>query len=189
MAAFRKIAAAWRYFIAFLFVLALPLPAAQSDQGILEIRLKDHREAIDDFAKLTIVIEKILISPKAGLSFRPTGWKDLGARSETVDLTKYVKKTTSVFRGAVDAGSFDALHLKLKSVDAILKKNHRSAPVKNTVTAVQIPFEVLAGGETILVIDLAITDFSDHPPRGYELGITGYELYSNGKLTKKIPPG
>jgi hypothetical protein len=34
-----------------------------------------------------------------------------------------------------------------------------------------------------------VLDMSDHPPRSYELAINGYELYTNGKLIDKIPPG
>ena len=36
---------------------------AERAQGVLEIRIKDHRDAIGDFAKLNINIDKILISP------------------------------------------------------------------------------------------------------------------------------
>jgi hypothetical protein len=36
---------------------------------------------------------------------------------------------------------------------------------------------------------LTVMDMSDHPPRGYELQIKGYELYNNGKLLGKVPPG
>ena len=50
-------------------LLSLPAYAAENDQGVLEIQLKDHREAIDDFAKLNITIDKILISRKPGLKF------------------------------------------------------------------------------------------------------------------------
>jgi Domain of unknown function (DUF4382) len=169
---------------------SLPVLAAQADQGVLEIQIKDHREAIDDFVRLNVVIDKILVSPKPGLKFWQTGWKDLSAAADTVDLTKYLnKRTARVFRSSIAAGSFDAFHLKLKNIDAVLKKNQRSTPVKNSIPPVQVSFEVPANGETVLVIDLVVTDFSDHPPRGYELGIKGYEIYSNGKLTAKIPPG
>lgn len=175
---------------ALLLALALGASGAENRRGLIEVQIKDHREAIDDFAKLDIVIDKILISPKPGLKFWATGWKDLGAAAETVDLTKYVgNKTARVFRGFFDAGAFDAFHLKLKSVDAVLKKNQRSAPVKNTIRPVKVSFDLPAKGETILIVDLVVTDFSDHPPRGYELGIKGYEIYTNGKLTNKIPPG
>jgi hypothetical protein len=154
------------------------------------VRIKDHRDAIGDFAKLNIVIEKILVSPRAGLTFWRTGWNELAASPDTVDLTKYVgKSTAAVFRSNISAGSFDAFHLKLKNIDAVLKKTQKNAPVKNTVGPVKLSFEVPAKGETILIIDLTVVDLSDHPPRGYELGIRGYELYTNGKLVGKVPPG
>jgi Domain of unknown function (DUF4382) len=169
---------------------ALPALAAERDQGILEIQIKDHREAIDDFAKLSITIDKILINPKPGLKFWQSGWKDLGASTETIDLTKFVgKKSSRVFRSAIDAGSFDAIHLRIKNIDGLLKKPQRGAIVKNTVGPLKLSFQVSARGETLLVVDLVVTDFSDHPPRGYELGIKGYELFTNGKSIQKVPPG
>lgn len=162
---------------------------AERAQGVLEIRIKDHRDAIGDFAKLNINIDKILISPNVGLKVWQTGWQELTASPDTVDLTKYSGKTTAkVFRSNIDAGQFDAFHLKLKSIDAVLKKNQKSAPVKNTLGPVKLTFDVPPKGETILVIDLTVVDLSDHPPRGYELGIRGYELYTNGKLIGRIPP-
>jgi hypothetical protein len=163
---------------------------AAGPQGVLEIQIKDHRDAIGDFAKLNIIIDKILISPKPGLRFWQSGWKELNASPETIDLTKYVGKPTArVFRADLDAGSFDAFHLKLKNIDGVLKKNQKPTPVKNTTGPVKLSFDVLAKGETILIIDLTVVDLSDHPPRGYELGIKGYELYTNGKLVGKVPPG
>lgn len=172
------------------FAYAANSPAAQRERGLIDVQIKDHRDAIDHFAKLTIVIDKILISPKPGLKFWAAGWKDLGAAAEAVDLTKYVgNKTARVFRGFFDAGAFDAFHLKLKSIDAVLKKDQRSGPVKNTIHPVKVSFDLPAKGEIILIVDLVVTDLSDHPPRGYELGIKGYEIYTNGKLTNKIPPG
>ena len=175
-------------------VIALCLVASEArpagrDQGILEIRVKDHREAIEDFAKLNITIEKTMLSPKLGLRFWQTGWKDLGAPSETIDLTKYLgNKSVRIFRSVIDAGLFDAFHLKISSIDALLKKTQRSVAVKNAIAPVKLSFDVLSKGETLLIIDLVVTDFSDHPPRGYELAIKGYELFTNGKLVHKVPP-
>jgi hypothetical protein len=54
---------------------------------------------------------------------------------------------------------------------------------------VKLAFNVTPQGKTLLIIDLVVTDFSDHPPRGYELGLRGYELYTNGKLIERVPPG
>lgn len=169
---------------------AIPAFAAQGDQGVLEIQIKDHRDAIGDFAKLNIIIDKLLISPKAGLKVWQTGWKELQASPDTVDLTQYVgKRSVKVFRAAIDSGAFDAFHLKLKNIDGVVKKTQKTAHVKNTLGAVKLAFNVPAKGETVLIIDLTITDMSDHPPRGYELGIKGYELFTNGKLIQKVPPG
>lgn len=168
----------------------LPAYAADNDQGVLEIQLKDHREAIDDFAKLDITVDKILVSPKPGLMFWQTGWKKLTPSTATIDLTQYVgKKSARIFRGTISTGSFDAFHIKIKSSEAVLKKTRRPVQVKNTLGPMKIVFQVPAKGETLLVLDLVVTDFSDHPPRGYELGIRGYELYTNGQLVEKIPPG
>jgi hypothetical protein len=164
--------------------------AAPRESGVLEIQIKDHRDAIGDFARLNIVIEKISLSPKAGLKFWQTGWKDFPANPDTIDLTKYVGKTSArIYRGTIAAGAFEAFHLKIKRMDGILKKNHRGASVKNVLGAVKLPFEVRPQGETVLIIDLVVTDFTDHPPRGYELGLQGYEVFTNGKLTARIPPG
>ena len=164
--------------------------AGQAEQGAFEVRIKDHRDAIDDFSRLLLTIDSIAISPKPGLRFWQTSWKEFSPSQASLDLTKYVgKQSAKIFRADIDAGAFDAFHLKIKSVDGLLKKNQRSAPVKNTIGPVKLSFDIAARGETVLVLDLTIVDLSDHPPRGYELSLKGYELYSNGKLVDKIPPG
>ena len=164
--------------------------AALADQGTFEVRIKDHRDAIGDFAKLIIAIDKISISAKPGLMFWQAERKDLAASPDSVDLTQYVgAKTVRVARASVNAGAFDEVHLKIKTVNGVLKKSQRAAPIKNTIGPLQLSFQVPARGETLLVLDLTVMDLSDHPPRGYELSIKGYELYTNGKLLDKVPPG
>jgi Domain of unknown function (DUF4382) len=164
--------------------------AAQNDTGQLEVRLKDHREAIGDFSRVTLKIDKVSISPNAGLKFWQTGWQDLAPSVATVDLTKYVgNKTVTIFKGSLAAGDFDAINLKLAAVEGILKKTNKSAQIKNTVGAIKLPFSIRAGSTTVIVLDLAVEDVSDHPPLTYQLGIGGWELYSNGKLVDKVPPG
>ncbi|HET9296802.1 MAG TPA: DUF4382 domain-containing protein [Candidatus Binatia bacterium] len=178
------------FYTVLLILWVAPEVAGQPEQGTFEVRIKDHREAIDDFSRLLLEIDKVAISPKPGLRFWQTSWKELSPSSASVDLTKYVgKESAKIFRADIDAGAFDAFHLKIKSVDGLLKKNQHSAPVKNTIGPVKLSFDIAARGETVLVLDLTVIDFSDHPPRGYELKLKGYELYSNGKLVDKIPPG
>jgi hypothetical protein len=164
--------------------------AADAEQGVLEIRIKDHREAIGDFSRLILTVGQLSISPKAGLASWKVAWRVLPPSVQAIDLTKYTgKESISVFRGAVTAGAFDAVQVKLTGVEGVLKKNQRSAKVKNAVMPIQLSFSVKPKGETIIILDLVVLDLSDHPPRGYELGIKGYEVYTNGKLTVKIPPG
>jgi hypothetical protein len=107
-----------------------------------------------------------------------------------LDLTNYTgKQSSAIFRGSIPAGSYDAIHLKIKNVAATLKKNSRSAAIKNKVGPIKLAFDITARGETVIVLDLVVLDMSDHPPAGYELNVQGYELYTNGKLVGKIPPG
>jgi len=163
---------------------------ADSRQGVLEVRLKDHREAIGDFSKLTVTVGEIFVSPKPGLKFWQLGWKSLPVAPTVVDLTRYVGKDSArIFRGSLDPGAFEAIHLKLKNVIGVLKKGQRGVPVKNTVGPIKFPFEIRPGGETMIILDLVVMDMSDHPPQGYELALRGYELYANGKLVDKVPPG
>ena len=60
--------------------------------------------------------------------------------------------------------------------------NQKSKPASRS-------FLTKRGDTEVLIFNLVVTDFSDHRPRGYELGLKGYALYANGKLTEKIPPG
>ena len=163
---------------------------ASGDQGVLEVRIKDHREAIGDFSRVMVKVEKISISPKPGFKFWQTGWQDLTPSLEAIDLTKYAgKQTVTVFKGMIAAGSFDAFHLTLKGVEGILKKTQRSAQIKNSVGPIKLPFSIQPEAPTVIVLDLEVLDVSDHPPLSYALGIKGWELYTNGKLVDKIPPG
>jgi hypothetical protein len=154
------------------------------------VRVKDHREAIGDFAKLILNVGEILVSPKPGLLFWQSSWKRFAVSPESIDLTKYLGENSArVFRGNIDTGSFDAIHLKLKKVNGVLKKNQRTAQLKNLIGPVKLPFEIRSQGETTIVLDLVVLDMSDHPPQAYELSVKGYELYTNGKLIDKVPPG
>lgn len=166
----------------------VPALGAETARGVLEIQLTDHREAIGDFSQVKLVIEKILVSPRSGLQFWRSGWQEIAPSSDSIDLTQLTgKKTARIFRGEIRPGAFDAFNIKIKTISA-LKKTGRSASIKNTVGPVKLAFEVPAQSETLLVVDLVVTDFSDHPPQGYELAIKGYEVYTHGKLVEKIPP-
>jgi hypothetical protein len=178
---------------AILFILSLgpasALKGASTDAGTLEVRLKDHREAIGDFSRVTLKLGAIAISPQAGLNFWKTGWRQLSPTVASIDLTRYTgKESATVFTGMVNAAAFDAIRLDITSIEAILKKSNRPAAVKNLLTPIKLSFAVQPQRRTVVIVDLVVVDMSDHPPRGYELGVQGYELFLDGKLIDKVPP-
>lgn len=176
--------------LTFALALAWPAVSAGDEKATLEVRVKDHREAIGDFSRLTLTFDAILLSPKPGLKFWQSDWKSFAPTRPSVDLTKYVgKESVEVFRGPITAGSYDGIHLKIKKLEGTLTKNLRTPVITNRVPPIKVDFAAAARGKTLIVLDLVVLDMSDHPPAGYELNIRGYELYTNGKLIEKVPPG
>ncbi len=160
------------------------------EKETLEVRVKDHREAIGDFVKLDVTVDTLRISPKSGLKFWQMGWKDLKPSLEKIDLTQYTgTRAATIFQGKMTPGSFEGVHLKLKGIEGTLKKTKSKVPVKNLVGPIQVKFSINPKEATLIVLDLAVMEMNDHPPGGYELHIKGYELYSSGKLVDKVPPG
>ena len=158
--------------------------------GSLEIHVTDHREAIGDFARLEVEIDTVRLHPKRLLSLRQSDWLDLQPAVASADLTQYTeKRTLGIWSGDLPAGRFEALHLKLKGVDGELKESAGSVPVADEARPIHLPFEVRENDVTRVVVDLVVLDMSDHPNRGYEVHVRGYELYYNGILADKVPPG
>jgi len=160
-----------------------------SPMGTLEIRLKDHREAIGDFAKLEVSVMAVRLGPKSARTAAKAKWKDLSPLVKKVDLTRYTGQDSAViFNGKLERGHFEAIHLKLDPVKGTLKNNQKEVPIENLISPIKLPFSIHPRTETGIVLDLVVVDISDHPPRGYELHIKGYELYTGGRLIEKIPP-
>ena len=81
--------------ILLLFVVVATAAGAQAEQGIFEVRIKDHREAIDDFSRLLIILDKIAVSPKPGWKFWQTTWQQFTPSRTSIDLTQYVGKDSA----------------------------------------------------------------------------------------------
>lgn len=165
-----------------IFVLSASCSPAPG-KGTLEIRVKDHRAAIDDFARLDVPVESIRLKPRGS-------WIDLKPDAQSFDLTAYKNgKAATVFKGAIESGSFEGFHLKLGKIGGGLKKGTGPVEVKNGVGPIQLSFSVQPSNLTLLIIDLAVLDLTDHSGRGYELHINGYEHFKDGKLIDRVPPG
>lgn len=162
-----------------LFASCSPAPG----KGTLEIRVKDHRAAIDDFAKLEVPVESIRLKPWGS-------WIDLKPDAPSFDLTAYKDgKAVTVFKGAIESGSFEGFHLKLAKIGGTLKKEKNPVEVKNGVGPIQLSFSVEPNRLTLLIVDLEVLDLRDHAGGGYELHINGYEYNNDGKLIDRVPPG
>jgi len=162
-----------------LFAACSPAPG----KGTLEIRVKDHRAAIDDFARLEVPVESIRLKPRGS-------WIDLKPDAPSFDLTAYKDgKAATVFKGAIESGSFEGFHLKLGKIGGTLKKEKSPVEVKNGVGPIQLSFLVEPNKPTLLIIDLEVFDLTDHSGHGYELHMNGYEYIKDGKLIDRVPPG
>ena len=173
-----------------LFGCNAPSDSDGASTGTLEIHLTDHREAIGDFARLDVEIDTVRLHPKRLLSLRQSDWLDLRPAVASADLTQYTNGATlAIWSGELPSGRFEAVHLKLKGAGGELKASAETAPVADEAGPIRLPFDVKTGESTRIVVDLVVLDMSDHPNRGYEVHVRGYELYYNGALADKVPPG
>lgn len=181
--------AGWLVVVAVVCVAPLSC-SRQGTKGVLEVQVKDHREAIGDFASAKIVVASIRLSPQVGFKFWQLGWRSLNPDVTNVDLTQFVGRTAAtIFKGNVDAGAYEGIDLKLRGVHGVLKKDSTAVSINNKLVPVAISFDAAAGAVTKIILDLSVMDMSDHPPEAYELQLVGYEIYRNDMLINKIPPG
>ena len=184
-------AAGWATAAAIVCALWAGVSGARAEDGTLEVRVKDHRNAIDDFRSVDLRFGKLRLAPSARMRSDDPGWLELAPQLDRMDLTRYKdgSSAATVYRGALTPGRFAAVDLQVTGIRGILRKTGAAEKVKNAVGPIRLAFEVKPGATTVVVLDLELLDLSDHPGRGYELLIKGYELYENDRLLQKIPPG
>ncbi|MDE0356104.1 MAG: cytochrome c oxidase assembly protein [Deltaproteobacteria bacterium] len=159
--------------------------------GTLEVRVKDHRDAIDDFRSVELRFGRLRLAPNARMRSTDPGWLELAPQLDRMDLTRYKdgSAAATVYRGALPPGRFAAVDLQVTDIRGILRKTGAPDKIKNAVGPIRLGFEIKPATATVVILDLELLDLSDHPGRGYELLIKGYELYENDRLLQKIPPG
>ena len=160
-------------------------------EGTLEVRVKDHRNAIDDFQSLELSLGRLRLAPSARLKSTDPGWLELAPQLDRMDLTRYKdgSSAATVYRGTHPAQRFAAVDLQITGIHGILRKTGAPPRVKNAVGPIRLDFELKPAATTVVVLDLELLDLSDHPGRGYELLIKGYELYEDDNLLQRVPPG
>lgn len=144
------------------------------EQGELEVRVTDHREAIGDFVELLVTFSAIGVHPASAP--RIAGWQELTVTSPPVDLTRYVGGiSASVLEKEVPVGAYDAIRLDIVSAQGILKEGGRTA-VAPVLDPLALAFTVQRKERTIALVDMVVLELSDHPDKGYELHLKGVAL-------------
>lgn len=168
-----------------------PLQQKVLAAGTLEVRVKDHRDAIDDFRSVDLRFGRLRLAPNARMRSSDPGWLELTPRLERMDLTRYKDgvSAATVYKGTLPPGRFAAVDLQVTDIRGILRNTGAPDKIKNAVGPIRLGFEIKPAAATVVILDLELLDLSDHPGRGYELLIKGYELYENDRLLQKIPPG
>lgn len=140
-----------------------------SDHGQLEVRVKDHREAIADFRRLELDISQIGI--QGGLRPQASAWVLFAPSRRNVDLTQLVDgKYAILLTEDAPAARYRWIRFDLEQVEGVLK-NGRRPHMKVFDDPVAYPFRIVSGKRTVLTIDLTVVDVTDHPGKGYELHI------------------
>lgn len=140
-----------------------------SDRGQLEVRVKDHREAIADFRRLEFDISEIAI--QGGLRPQPSAWLLFAPARRNIDLTQLVGgKYAVLLTEDVPAARYRWTRIDVERAEGVLKDEKRPS-IKVFEDPVAFPFRIVSGKRTVLTIDFIVVNVTDHPGKGYELHI------------------
>ncbi|MFQ5898480.1 MAG: cytochrome c oxidase assembly protein [Candidatus Methylomirabilia bacterium] len=142
---------------------------AALDRGQIEVRLKDHREAIADFKRLELGIAQIGIQrgsrPQAG------AWMVFAPSERQVDLTQLVKgRYAVILNEEAPIGEYRWIRINLENARGVLKDGRRPS-VKVVDDPVAATFVITPEKTTVVTVDLVVLDVSEHPGRDHELHI------------------
>ena len=101
------------------------------------MRVKDHRDASGDFAKLILNRAGVRISPKPAKWLEVRNFSRLHGQDEVCP-----QRECPPFRGSINVGSFDAIHPKLNEVSR--EQSRRNAQIKKMIGPIKLPFEARA---------------------------------------------
>ncbi|MFQ5881749.1 MAG: cytochrome c oxidase assembly protein [Candidatus Methylomirabilales bacterium] len=142
---------------------------AALDRGQLEVRLKDHREAITDFSRLELDIAQIGIQrgsrPQAG------AWMVFAPSKRQVGLTRLVEgRYAIILKEEAPIGEYRWIRINLEKVEGVLRDGRRPS-IKVLDDPVAITFLIAPGKRTVVTVDLVVLDVSEHPGQDHELHI------------------
>ena len=130
--------------------------------GEVVVLITDHREAIDDFSSLVVVLDGARLHRRGRLP--QEGWVVLESARSEVDLTRFQDGATfELLRAPAPAARYDAADL-LPAGSArgvVLSGDMVEVPIE--ISPVRVDLEVRADRVTQLTFDLVVHDLRDHP--------------------------
>lgn len=130
--------------------------------GALVVLITDHREAIDDFSSLVVLLDGVRLHRRGRLP--DEGWTALETARREVDLTRYRDGAAfELLRAGVPAARYDAVDLIALPTARGVVLSGDSVDVPLEISPLRVDVEVLAGRVTQLTFDLVVHDLRDHP--------------------------
>ena len=136
----------------------------EQDSGFGEVvvLITDHREAIDDFSSLVVVLDGARLHRRGRLP--EEGWVALETARSEVDLTRFKDGATfELLRAQVPAARYDAADLLLVGAARGVVLAGAAVEVPLEVSPARLEFQVRPDLVTELTFDLVVYDLRDHP--------------------------
>lgn len=128
--------------------------------GELEIRVTDHKPAIEQFETLNVRLESLAFHQKG--QPRRKGWTELTIRSADIDIVP-LKDGVFVSLGnhPLPVGIYDAMHIRFASAEGTLKTGkHPEVLFDDTIVSFPVTIEKTVNQP--LVVDLYAEDQTEH---------------------------
>lgn len=145
---------------AFLMVWTTVSGAIAGGVGKIEIRVTDHKPAIEQFEKLEVRLENLTFHKKG--EPRAKAWTVVDVRSMAIDIVP-LKDGVFVSLGeySLPVGGYDAVRIRFADAEGKLKTGeHSEVLFDNTVVSFPVAIEETANAP--LVVDLYAEDQTEH---------------------------
>ena len=144
-------------------VAASPAGGAEAATGEVLVLITDHRQAIDDFSALVVMVDGARLHRRGRVP--EEGWTVIEAPRQQVDLTRYQDGATyELVRASVPAGRYDAADLMVAGARGVVLSGD-AADVPLEISPARVAIEVRPDQLTRLTFDLVVHDLRDHPDK------------------------
>jgi len=140
--------------------------AGAGPTGRVEVRVTDHRAAIDDFATLHVELAEVALHGRGRP--RDQGWVPAVRGAAAVDLVPLKEGRWAVVGvGTVPAERYDAVRVRFGAMRGAL----RAGPVPDVRaigSTVAVTLTVVPDRVAAVLVDLYVEDVTDHDPGRYQ---------------------